>query len=93
MRQLKPGKYVGHTFTEDQKKARRWWRRQGEMEVDIRRALQLLPNIIDPSKDRERLHKKLDAVLNDIEMTRKRAEKLFPDVNESFTISSTTISI
>ena len=28
-----------------------------------------------------------------VEMTRKRAEKLFPDVNESFTISSTTISI
>ncbi|PCJ10434.1 MAG: hypothetical protein COB10_11125 [Planctomycetota bacterium] len=90
MRQLKPGKYAGHTFTKDQKKARGIWRKALQSEVAIKEGLQLAFNSLT-AHSRASLHDRLDKRLNEIERQQKRAKALFADVEESFIISSMTI--
>jgi hypothetical protein len=86
---MKPGKYVNHKFTADQKKARAIWRRADEELIAIDDALMVLP-IVD---DRAELHARLDRRLDAIERGYARAKELFPDVSESFTIASGTMSL
>ena len=85
---MKPGKYVGHKFNTDQKKARAFWRRATEQECGLRDGLMIIdiPN-------RAECHKKLDKRLDQIERLRNTALDLFPDVGESFTVASMTINL
>jgi activator of 2-hydroxyglutaryl-CoA dehydratase len=84
---LTPGKYVNHKFTADQKKARALWRRQQENYYRLMDALMLTGG----GHSRKELHDKLDKRLDEIDRHASMAIELFPDVDESFTISSGTI--
>ena len=85
---LKKGKYVGCTFSAEQKKARSFWRRASEQECGLRDGLMIcdMPN-------RAECHKKLDKRLDQIERLRNTATELFSDVSESFTIASGTLNL
>ena len=86
---MKPGKYVGHRFTPDQKKARRLWERANKEQVEINDALK----VITWNGTRERLHARLDRHLDAIERTRAKARELFAEVDESFTVASMTMRL
>ena len=86
---MKPGKYVGHKFTKDQKQARRLWERYREQEATINDALM----VITLGETRQVLHARLDRRLDTIAKGKARAEEMFPEVRESFTIASMTISV
>ena len=84
---MKPGKYVGHKFTKDQKRARWIWKRYREQEFAINDALM----VITLGETRQALHDRLDRRLDTIAKGKARAEEMFPEVCESFTIASMTI--
>ena len=86
---MKPGKYVGHKFTKDQKQARALWNRANDEQCAINDALK----IITWGETRERLHARLDRRLDAIERTRAKARELFAEVDESFTVASMTITL
>ena len=86
---MKPGKYVNHNFTADQKHARMLWRQSDEQIVEINNALK----IITWGTTREAMHERLDARLDTILKRQERAKGLFPDVENSFTIASMTMPI
>ena len=88
MNKMKPGKYVNHKFTADQKKARTIWKRADKELFAINDALMMIP-LVD---DRQDLHARLDRRLDAIEKGYAKAKELFPEVNESFTIASMAIS-
>ena len=86
---MKPGKYVNHKFTKDQKRARMIWRRVDKELLAIDAALMVIPIV----SDRKQLHARLDRRLDAIERGYTRAKALFPDVSESFTIASMEITL
>jgi len=86
---MKPSKYVGHKFTPEQKRARTIWRRADKELLAIDDALMVIPIV----SDRKQLHARLDRRLDAIERGYARAKDLFPDVSESFTIASGTITL
>ena len=86
MRAMKPGKWVGHHFNDAQKNARATWNRASKQKVLITDAL-----YICDWRSRAELHKRLDQRLDEIERLQAKALKLFPDVDESFTVASQLI--
>lgn len=84
---MQKGKYVDTKFTADQKKARAIWTRAREQETALMDGLML----IHPNHSRKELHRRLDKRLDQIERLRAKAEDLFSDVDESFTIASLTL--
>ena len=86
---MKPGKYAGHKFTKDQKTAQRLWRLSDSELSEINEALK----ICNWGSTRKQLHDRLDRRLDAIEKRNDKAKALFPDVDESFTIASMTISL
>ena len=85
---MKPGKYVHHKFTADQKKARAKWERAREQRLAIEDALMVVTYRVP----RQELHDRLDRRLDTIERMEASAKELFPDVSESYTIASGTMS-
>ena len=86
---MTPGKYVGHKFTKDQKRARTIYRRAEKELLTIGDALMVIPIV----SDRKKLHARLDRRLDVIERKYTKARELFPDVSESFTIASMTMKL
>lgn len=85
--EMKPGKYANHKFTKEQKRARAIWDRAHKEQLAIHEALM----VITWGNSREELHARLDRRLDAIERGQARAREIFPDVSESYTISSFTI--
>lgn len=86
--QWKTGKWAGVTFTADQKKARIWWQRQ---QKDFYAACDALrtTNVESRKQFCERAGRAWDRW----ERARQKAEELFPEVSESFTIASMTMAL
>jgi hypothetical protein len=82
-----PGKYRGHKFTANQRKARGIWQRMQTHTLEIADALRTSPDS-PTGKDRATLHTRLDHVLDNIERGEEAARELFPEVQESFTLFS-----
>ncbi len=88
-KQMRPGKYLNHKFTPEQKKARWLWRRSDKESLAINDALM----VITWDSPREELHARLDRRLDAIEKRRTRAKELFPEVDESFTIATMEMAL
>lgn len=86
---MRKGKYVGATFTPQQKRARKLHQQALDDWCNLCDALMCMPD----DRPREELHKRLDHALDTIEQKRKIAKELFPDVSESFTISEGTMRL
>lgn len=85
---MKAGKYANHKFNKQELNAQRIWRQADGQQSEIVNALKSC----DFYMSREDMHKRLDRRLNTIKRIRNRAEGLFPDVAESFTIASMEIA-
>ena len=84
---MKPGKYVNHKFTADQKKSRAKWERARSQRLAIEEALMVNAYRVP----RQELHDRLDRRLDTIERMEASARETFPDVDESYTIASGTL--
>ena len=85
---IKPGRWMGVEFTADQVKARKIWKAKEKRRTEITDTLHSVSYL-----DRDEAHKRLDRVFDTIERQTERAVKLFPEVGESFTVASFTISL
>ena len=78
------GKYSGFVFTKEQKQARIRWQRAQAYETELQTALKLIIGV----HSRDKLHERLDWVLDTIENSRAHAIQDFPDVDASLVIST-----
>lgn len=81
---MKRTKWATHTFSVDEKKARRKHRRADELRCRIRDGL----SFTDWTLTRQELHERLDRTLDTINQLDAAAKDIFPEVAESFTVSS-----
>lgn len=86
---MQKGKYVGATFTKEQRRARKLHQEALDDWCNLCDALMCMPD----DRPREELHKRLDQALDHIDKKREIAKELFPDVRESFTIAQGTIRL
>ncbi len=86
---MKKTKWADHKFTRQERDARAKWRRADGQRSQIVNALMSC----DHYMSRGDMHKRLDRRLDVIEKTQASARELFPEVGESFTIASMTISV
>lgn len=82
---FKPTKWANHKFSDDENEARAMWKRAQKQHYKLGDMLHSSP---ENMYDREYMHMRLDILLDNIERTREAAKKLFPEVSESFSISS-----
>jgi hypothetical protein len=87
--EMRKGKYVGATFTKEQKRARRLYQQALDDWCNLCDALMCAPD----DRPREELHKRLDQALDHIDQKNKIAKELFPDVSRSFAISEGTMRL
>ena len=80
----KPGKYVGVVFTPKQTRARAMWRGALRGELLLAEGLE----VSSDARSRDEWHEWLNRRLDAIEKSRHEAIVLFPEVDESFTIST-----
>ena len=83
----KKGKWADVELTENQKQGQRMWRAAQKRRQKIESALRL-PAV---NSTREELIARMNWYLDRIENSEQGARILFPEVEESFTIASTTI--
>ena len=81
------GKYLGHVFNADQQRARAIWKQAESDLVALHEAL-----LLGPFKSRAKLHARLDQRLDALEQFKANAIELFPEVEESWTISTMRFS-
>lgn len=86
MKKFTPGKYVNAEFTKEQEQARKIWQRSMKRMVALSEVLQTYPTL-----EREYLHQRLDHCLDNIERMQSKAQELFVEVSDSFTIASMKI--
>ena len=86
---MRKTKWASHKFTADEKKAQRLWRRSESQRSDIVEALKSC----DHYMSREDMHKRLDRRMDAIEKMQSRAREMFPEVKESFTMATMTVTI
>lgn len=92
---MRPGIYArqiaADNWTEDQRAARGHWARARAYEAAIFNALESGED--GAMVQRERLHRRLDRMLDIIDQHKARAQQLFPDVEDSYTIASTRMRL
>lgn len=86
---MKKTKWVKHKFSKDELAAQKIWRRATGEHTKLVEALMSC----DHYMSRDDMHKRLDRRLDAIDRGKDRAAKMFPDVSESFTMATGTISL
>ena len=86
---MRQTKWATHKFTKDEKRAQSIWRRCDQERLEINQALK----IITWDASRKELHARLDRRLDTIEKGQARAQEMFPQVGESFTVAKMTIGL
>ena len=86
---MKATKWVTHKLSASEKKAQAIWRRSTSQHTAIVEALMSC----DHCMTRDAMHKRLDRRLDAIERQQDTARKLFPEVAQSFTMYTDTITI
>ena len=92
---MRPGKYAQQlagkrAWTADQRQARQRWHEAQHTWWALCDALHMMP---DTTEDRERLHRRLDQMLDRIAAQRVEARALFPDVAESDTVATEVLRL
>jgi hypothetical protein len=86
---MKETKWVKHKLSDNEKKAQAIWRRAEKERGELVDALKSC----DYFMGREGMHKRLDRRLDAIERSKARAAEMFPEVEESFTMFTGTITL
>jgi len=86
---VKQTKWATHQFSATERKARAKWRRAQEQRSGLIAGLMTC----DYYADRKELHRLLDKRLDTIEKTQASAKTLFPEVDESFIIATSKLTL
>ena len=86
---MRKTKWASHKFSADETNARHIWRRA---EIERSEIVQALKSC-DHFMSRDDMHKRLDRRLDAIERSMTRAQSIFPDVEESFTVAKMTVTL
>jgi len=80
-------KWATHHFTKPEREAQKVWRRADKQLSEIVQALKSC----DHYMSREDMHKRLDRRLDSIERMQTKAQGMFPDVRDSFTMATMSL--